>query len=136
MTSYISFIYGIIVYISLFALYIIPFVYWSALVRWTLKNKWKSTILERNYMILLYVIFPPLSWYDASMQMIEKKRIPRKTFSIIMCIYIFSVWHAISILPIIYPETLYIKVTLPLMCVFYFSLPGCIIYSKIIRRNK
>ena len=118
---------------------IIPFAYYIALMYYIIKNKWHSSVFKNKFVIFLYFIFPPLAWYDSSMQM-QKKRFKKKIriyFSIITSIYLLlcligfcgnlsysSHKHNQS--------TNYVYIV---MLIFLFAHPICILVSEIVRRN-
>ncbi len=133
-----DFILNILGYFILSALIIIPSAYYVALVCWTIRNKWCSSISKSKYIIILYFIFPPLAWYEASVQMNKKRKNVGKLTSIMMCIFIFFFWFAFSDSFIVFSfkynqSVYYIDIV---MLLFMFFLPVCILVSEIVRWKK
>ena len=127
-----NFILNIIAYILIFAFTIIPFIYYIILVRWTIKNKWQSSIFKSKFAVIFYFIFPPLAWYDAFIQMNKKRKHIGGCSSIIISFFI-----------LVFIDTLFtimLKYKIPsyyiyfLFIIFLFLLPVCILFTSIIRR--
>ena len=131
----IDLILNIIAYVILLAFLIIPFTYYVGLVYWTIKNKWQSSIFKSKYIIILYFIFPPLSWYEASVQMNKKRKHIGGCSSLIISGFIFywgfKVASNLSFLSL--EHNLPVYYVYSIMLLFMFFIPICILVSEIVR---